>query len=262
LSYFKRFLERQGVETIEEVTANVIRLYMEELSGHRSPAGCHVPYRIIKSLTYWWEDELDGDYVSPMHRKVKPPKLDRKLLEPVDLGDVREMIDACEGPNAYRDKAILYCLLDTGARADEFISMDIKDLDIERGTIQVRYGKGNKERIVIIGKQSRKALRGYLRRRTDDCQALWITDEKHRLTYWGLRQLLRRAAERANLEKMPSLHAFRRAFVVAMLRKRVSIMTIRNLMGHADLKVLERYANQSSVELEDAYRDGSPSDLP
>ena len=71
---------------------------------------------------------------------------------------------------------------------------------------------------------------------------------------------MRRAAERAGVEE-PSLHSFRRAFVVAMLRKRVNIMTIRNLMGHADLRVLERYANQSAIELEDAYRDGSPGDL-
>jgi len=138
--------------------------------------------------------------------------------------------------------------------------LDIADLDIDRGTVQVRYGKGKKQRIAIFGKLSRKAIRTYLRHRKDDCPALWITDEKRRLTYWGLRQLVRRAAERAGVEE-PPLHSFRRAFVVAMLRKRVNIMTIRNLMGHADLRVLERYANQNEVELEDAYRDGSPGDL-
>jgi integrase/recombinase XerD len=259
LSYFGKFLQGMGVETIEDLTANVVRQYMAELSTHRSPAGCHVPYRIIKSLTYWWENETDGEYVSPVHR-VRGPKLDKKLLEPADLGDVRKMIDACKGNNAPRDKAILHMLLDTGCRANEFLSLDIADLDIDRGTVQVRYGKGKKQRIAIFGKLSRKAIRTYLRHRKDDCPALWITDEKRRLTYWGLRQLVRRAAERADVEE-PSLHSFRRAFVVAMLRKRVNIMTIRNLMGHADLRVLERYANQNEVELEDAYRDGSPGDL-
>ena len=202
---------------------------------------------------------MEGDYISPM-RKVKAPRLEKKLLEPVDLGDVRKMIDACDGRFSYRDKAILHALLDTGCRANEFISMDRDDLDIERGLIFVRYGKGGKQRMVIVGKQSRKAIRNYLRHRKDTCPALWVTDDQNRLTYWGLRQIVRRAAERAGLEE-PSLHSFRRAFVVAMLRKRVNIMTIRNLMGHADLRVLERYANQSAVELEDAYRDGSPGDL-
>lgn len=259
LNYFKDFIEKKGIFSIDEITPNAIRQYLDELSSHRNSGGCHMAYRTIKSLTYWWEQELDGDYISPM-RKVKAPRLEKKLLEPVDLGDVRKMIDACDGRFSYRDKAILHALLDTGCRANEFISMDREDLDIERGLIFVRYGKGGKQRMVIVGKQSRKAIRSYLRHRKDTCPALWVTDDQNRLTYWGLRQIVRRAAERAGLEE-PSLHSFRRAFVVAMLRKRVNIMTIRNLMGHADLRVLERYANQSAVELEDAYRDGSPGDL-
>jgi integrase/recombinase XerD len=258
LSYFTKFLDSKGVKTISGLTASVVRQYLAELSTHRSPAGCHIPYRIIKSLTYWWEAE-NPDYVSPMHR-VKGPKLDKKLLEPADLGDVRKMVDACRGPNVLRDKAILHFLLDTGCRANEILSMDVSDLDIERGNVQVRYGKGKKQRIVIFGKSSRRALRAYLKHRKDKCPALWITDEKQRLTYSGLRQIVRRAAERAGVQE-PSLHSFRRAFVVAMLRKRVNIMTIRNLMGHADLRILERYSNQNQVELEDAYRDGSPGDL-
>ncbi len=259
LGYFKKFLEQKGIVTIDAVTPHVIRQYLEELSGHRNSGGCHLAYRTVKSLTYWWEQELDGEYVSPM-RKIKAPRLDKRLMEPVDLENVRKMIDACGGQHAYRDKAILHCLVDTGCRANEFISIDREDLDIDRGLIFVRFGKGGKERMVIIGKQSRRAIRGYLRHRKDDCPALWVTDEGQRLTYWGLRQIIRRAAERAGVEE-PPLHSFRRAFVVAMLRKRVNIMTIRNLMGHADLRVLERYANQSTIELEDAYRDGSPGDL-
>ena len=259
LGYFRKFLMKQGIEKIELVTAHVVRLYLEELSSHRNPGGCHLAYRTIKSLTYWWEQEQDGEYISPV-RKVKPPKLEKFLLPPVDLGDVRQMLDACKGPYALRDKAILYCLLDTGCRANEFVSVDIEDVDLLRGSLYIRNGKGGKDRMVFIGKQVRKALRGYLKKRTDENPALWISDEETRLTFWGLRQIMRRAAERAGVEA-PALHSFRRAFVVAMLRKRVNIMTIRNLMGHADLRVLERYANQSAVELEDAYRDGSPGDL-
>lgn len=260
LGYFKKFLDGQGVLTIEGVSAQVARQYLNELSTHRNPGGCHIAYRVLKTFTYWWEQELDGDYTSPM-RKVKSPRLTKELLPPADRSEIRQMLDACDGPNAYRDKAILYCLLDSGCRASEFLSVNLDDLDINRGSIHVKYGKGGKDRVVYIGKPSRKALRGYLKRRLDSSPALWVTRDGSRLTYFGLRQVMRRAANRAGLKKEPSLHSFRRAFVVAMLRKRVSLITLRNLMGHADLRVLERYANQNDAELRKAYDDGSPSDL-
>jgi len=74
LGYFKKFLDGQGILTIEGVSAQVIRQYLNELSTHRNPGGCHIAYRVLKTCTYWWEQELDGDYTSPM-RKVKSPRV-------------------------------------------------------------------------------------------------------------------------------------------------------------------------------------------
>jgi integrase/recombinase XerD len=58
-----------------------------------------------------------------------------------------------------RDAGILLCLQDTGARASEFISINLEDINQARGDILVRQGKGRKPRTVYIGKQSKRALR-------------------------------------------------------------------------------------------------------
>jgi site-specific recombinase XerD len=159
LAYFSKFLQREGIVISKQLTAPVVRKYLAELGTHRNPGGCHLAYRILKSLTYLWESELEDDYTSPM-RKVTP-KLSKELLPPADRGEIRQMIYACDGPNPARDKAILYCLLDTGCRAVEFLSIDREDLDVAHGSIHVRRGKGGKDRTVMIGKPSRKALRAY-----------------------------------------------------------------------------------------------------
>jgi integrase len=72
-----------------------------------------------------------------------------------------------------RDAAILLCLLDTGARANEFLSINLEDINQARGDILIRQGKGHKPRTVYVGKQSKRALRRYLKHRQDDYPALW-----------------------------------------------------------------------------------------
>ena len=255
LRYFCDWLDGQGVVELEELAAEDVRLYLVQLSERRNPGGCHIAYRVIKTFTYWWEQETDGEYRSPV-RKVRPPKLNIQPLGPVELGDVRRMVEACKQD---RDKAILLALLDAGCRANEFISIDLSDLDLVTGAVYIRHAKGGKSRTVFVGKTTRRAIRAYLKHRQDSCPALWVTDEGERLTYSGLRQVIRRAAARAGLPE-PGLHAFRRAFAVSCLRNGVDVYSLQALMGHASLQVLKRYLKLTGDDLQAAHMRGGPVD--
>jgi len=118
--------------------------------------------------------------------------------------------------------------------------MNIKDADLNTGAVMILYGKGGKARMVFIGRKTRRAMRSYLRTRDDPSPALFISKDGDRLTYDGLRHLLERRAKRAKLTIKPTLHGFRRAFALNMLRSGVDIFVLQRLMGHADLQVLRR----------------------
>ena len=79
------------------------------------------------------------------------------------------------------------------------------------------------------------------------------------MTYWGLRQIVRRRSSAAKVET-PTLHSFRRAFALNMLRAGVDIFSLQKLMGHADLQVLRRYLAQTTDDIAAAHRIGSPVD--
>jgi site-specific recombinase XerD len=84
--------------------------------------------------------------------------------------------------------------------------------------------------MVYLGKKSRQNRRKYLRHREDDDPALWVTHPRYgseRLSYDGLREVLTRRAVTAHVEE-PSLHDFRRAFALAMLRNGTDIYTLAN----------------------------------
>lgn len=103
-----------------------------------------------------------------------------------------------------------------------------------------------------------RELMRYLRGRPQS-GPLFCTDAGRRLTYWGLRQIIRRRAEAAGV-KSPSLHSFRRAFALLSLRAGIDIYSLQRLMGHADLTVLRRYLAQTEQDLKSAHEKASPVD--
>jgi site-specific recombinase XerD len=127
----------------------------------------------LRTFLYWWEQEVEPEGWSNPIRKAKPPKVHLELLEPVSLVDISTIIETCNKTfNGLRYKSILFGLLDTGARADEFLGMKLDDLNLVTGQIIIREGKGGKFRIVFLGKTSLRAVRAYLKTRTDISNSL------------------------------------------------------------------------------------------
>jgi len=193
-------------------------------------------------------------------KKVKAPKVNIQPLEPAEIGDIRAMISTCDNDLfGARDKAIFLALVDTGARAREFLDINLEDMNIATGAILIRAGKGGKPRSVFIGKATRKAIRQYLRTRKDESVALWVTKDGERLRYGGLRSMLKRRSILAKVNA-PTIHSFRRLFALTMLRNDVDIFSLQRLMGHSDIQVLRRYLAQDDKDSYAAHVKGAPVD--
>jgi integrase/recombinase XerD len=265
IKLFWDYCDAQAVKQIGQINPSFLRqflLYLEE-SGHNA-GGRHAAFRMIRAFFLWYEDEVEPQGWSNPIRKVKAPKVPVEPLEPVSFDTVTQMVKTCPH-NTFtgdRDSAILLCLLDTGARANEFLSVNLDDVNQARGDILIRQGKGRKPRTVYIGKQSKRALRRYLNHRNDANSALWVTHPRfgsERLGYDGLRSILTRRAQEAAAE-VPSLHDFRRAFALAMLRNGTDIFTLAKLMGHEGISVLQRYLKQTNLDTEEAHKRAGPVD--
>jgi integrase/recombinase XerD len=192
---------------------------------------------------------------------VKMPKADIEPLEAVPLETVRALLDTCKRGKFTdeRDRAILLFLLDSGVRAGELLALDRVDVDPLTGDALIRKSKSRKPRTVFIGRVARRSLRAYLKLRDDMARALFVTDEGERLRMAGLRQVMVRRAKRAGVPT-PSIHSFRRAFALAMLRAGIDLLTIARLLGHSDLSLLERYIKQNAEDLRGSHEKGSPVD--
>jgi site-specific recombinase XerD len=261
LETFSRYCETQAVSTLEQVSPDVLRrflIWLEE-TGHNA-GGAHGHYRAVRAFLIWYEQENEPENWRNPIRKVKPPKVGKEILEPVSLETVSALLENC-GADFYgmRDKALLLFLLDTGARASEVSAMNVKDVNVVTGEALIQHGKGDKARKVYLGVKSRKAIRSYLRIRTDGGAALFVGKTRERLTYDGIRQVIERRVKSAKVGPV-TCHSFRRAFAINCLRAGMNIYTLKELMGHEDLQVLQRYLKVTEADAESAHRLYAPVD--
>lgn len=258
LRFFGDFLAKEGLDTVQDITAQTVRQYLIELGQRRNPGGCHCAFRVIKTFLRWYEAEYQPeDWANPIV-KVKPPKLPQEALEPVSLADVKAMLATCDDTaTGRRDKAVLLVLLDTGLRVSELCNLDLADVNLGTGSVLVRHGKGGKSRVVFLSAKSRRELNRYLRVRGDGPGPLFLTVQGERFNRHGITSLLRRRAKRAGVPA-PGAHDFRRAFAILSLRAGCDLLTLQRLLGHSNLDLLRRYAKQVEDDLAKVHSQTSP----
>lgn len=247
---------------LDEITPTLIREQLMALSTHRNPGGVHAVYRAGKAWLNWvWREfELDDVIPNPI-RKVRLPTPRLEPIPGVTLKEVRKMLAV---PSRYptRDKALLLCLLDTAARAAEFVALDWQDVDLLTGRVLIRKGKGGKARSTFIGARSRRAIRAWKREQQPpgDDWPIWTSEREDRLTVSGLREVIRRKAHMAGLKDIPSPHDFRRAGLKAIIANSADVITASRLAGHTDVRVTQRYDAQSDADLQRVFARASPVD--
>ena len=259
---FESYAKSQSVSSVNEIDPAFIRSYLILFGETHNPGGVNAAYRSIRAFLYWVEKEemMAEEWRNPI-KKVDPPEVPEQIIEPVLLEEVDSLIATCKGNSFFdrRDKAIIFFLLDTGVRAQEVCDVNLEDVELNSGKVLVRQGKGRKPRYVFTNRTANKALRAYLRIRNNyQAKALFVSKTMERLTYDGLRQIIRRRSKLAGLRNEPTLHDFRRQFALSMLNNGADIFALQRLMGHKDISILRRYLAQSTEDIRVAHDKGSP----
>lgn len=260
---FAQFADMRGCDAVASLTPTHIREFFIEYGKTHSPGGIHAAWRAVRAFMRWLMRE--GILEKDPSIQVRTPKVDSEPLEPVSEAHVRALVDVCPKNNyvGLRDRAILMTLVDTGLRANELLSLNIGDVDLKTGSVLVRKGKNRKPRVTFVGPSTRKAILNYLRTRAvaADDAPLWVAyDTGHgtnRITYGGLRDMVQRRAKNAGIPT-PTLHSFRRAFALTMLRNGADIVSLTRMMGHGSLPVLMRYLRQEAGDLGVVHQAHSP----
>ena len=170
-------------------------------------------------------------------------------------------------PTGLRDRALILLLLDTGLRASELCALNVGDVDLKSGQVQVKHGqaggaKGGKGRVVFLGQTARRALWRYLAARQDGQDSgapLFVGKLERRPNKGTLRQLMARLGKKAEVVNCHP-HRFRHTFGLTYLRSGGDVFTLQALLGHSTLEMVQHYARLAQVDIEQAHRRASPVD--
>ena len=258
--------KKENAPELESVDFLVIREYLGRLYGRYKRTTIARKLSAIRSFFYFLErkgllqSNPAADISSPKQGKYIPTHL------PVD-----EMFRLLEGPDrgkplGLRDLAILEVLYSCGIRVSELSSLNLSSIDSEQRLVKV-LGKGNKERIVPIGRQALRAVEDYieatrpLRKKTQrDPQdaPLFINFRGGRLTNRSIGRIVKRYASQCGLMTEITPHSLRHTFATHLLDGGADLRSVQELLGHASLSTTQKYTHVSLEKLMEVYDKAHP----
>jgi integrase/recombinase XerD len=165
-----------------------------------------------------------------------------------------------------RDRAVLEVLYSSGLRRAELTQLRIGDVDAERRVVFVHLGKGQRDRVVPIGRRALRWVQRYLRRarplllRGSDCGALFVTSRGGRLPLNRLSERVHRYIEAAGIGKAGSCHLFRHTMATLLLEGGADVRGVQEMLGHANLSTTARYTHVSIARLQAVHARAHPAE--
>jgi site-specific recombinase XerD len=196
-----------------------------------------------------------------------PARLPKALPE----DEVFQLLDGISGddPLSRRDRALLELLYATGARVSEVVSLNLEDLAYDEGLLRL-IGKGDKERLVPVGRSAQRALGAWLapdgrgrltegmRLSREDQRAVFLNQRGRRLSRQGAHLVVQRRAAAAGIAHEVSPHVLRHSCATHMLAHGADVRIVQELLGHASVATTQLYTKVSSEHLVAAYGAAHP----
>ncbi|MDZ5471129.1 site-specific tyrosine recombinase XerD (plasmid) [Bacillus sp. 31A1R] len=197
---------------------------------------------------------------------VETPQLEKTLPKVLSLPEVERLLDTPVANDHFglRDKAMLELLYATGIRVSELIGLNIGDAHITMGFVRC-IGKGNKERIIPIGRTAAEAIQKYLdegrphfvsKKHRDE--SLFLNHHGKRLTRQGFWKILKRLTSLAGIEKELTPHTLRHSFATHLLENGADLRAVQEMLGHADISTTQIYTHVTKTRLKDVYSQFHP----
>ena len=193
---------------------------------------------------------------------VSAPRLPKRLPATLDAEQMARLLDI-KGDKLvdWRDRAMLELLYSSGLRRAELVRLDLGDLALADGTVRVT-GKGNKTRILPVGRWARTALSGWLRVRANlalvEEMALFIGPRGCRISPRTVQARVKLRARESGLPQRIYPHLFRHSFATHLLESSRDLRAVQELLGHADISTTQIYTHLDFQHLAQIYDKSHP----
>lgn len=267
LRAFSEWAARSRCEQLEEIDRTLLRRYVSFLAERRyARRSIARKMSALRSLLTWSVSR--GLLSASPAVDISAPKLDQPLPKVMRATDAARLCELPPDDDAMglRDRAILELLYGSGLRVAELCALDIDDVDLAHGTVQVT-GKGRKQRRIPVGGPAGEAIRRYL---ADARPSLWKGSSSDKATHalflntrgkrLGPRSVRTMITTYLSAENAPHIspHTLRHSFATHLLDGGADLRAVQELLGHESLSTTQIYTHVSTERLRAVYEQSHP----
>lgn len=259
----QNFLEWLKNKAPENITRNDLREYLAflQIKNYSKTTTARKIASIRTFYRYLYRERLVES--NPVDH-IKGPKRNQPLPKFFTDKEMDLILNSIETktPSGYRNRAAIETLYATGMRVSELCNLVFDNLNLEQNEITV-FGKGGKERIVLISNRAKKYLEDYLeiirpKFAKNDIKYVFLNAEGYRFQQQSVDDVLRDSAKKLKLQKPLSAHVLRHSFATKLLENGADLRVVQELLGHASISNTQIYTHVSTQRLRTAYMKAHP----
>ena len=258
-----RLLQADGLEEWAQLSAAAVRRLVVRLHRHGQQAPRSIATKMSALRSFLDYLVQQGVLQANPARGISTPKQGRPLPKNLDVDQVYQLLNITDegDPLAVRDRAIMELFYSSGLRLAELVALNVADLARDDRQLRV-LGKGNKERVVPVGRMALEWLNKWLAVRpllaVDGEPALFLSKQKRRISARSVQLRLEQWGVKQSLAPHVHPHKLRHSFATHLLESSSDLRAVQELLGHANLATTQIYTHLDFKRLAEVYDQAHP----
>ena len=263
LQKFAAYLHKSNLE-LDQVRHEHIRKFLETL--YRQGLSARSVARHLAALRHFFQFLVkEGSLKADPAREVEAPHISHSLPKYLNVEEVEALLSQpdASSPQGLRDRAMLDLLYATGMRVSELLSVRWEDFEPNLGIVRC-LGKGNKERLIPVGKSALRAVEAYLRHgrsalvKRGELPYLFLNQRGGQLSRVGFWKILGAYGRQAGIRVSLTPHMVRHSFATHLLERGADLRSIQTMLGHSDISTTQIYTHVLKERLRQVYQTHHP----
>ncbi len=260
LDRYLNFIEKRNIAVLSKVAKNdIVDFMLTQKELGISPTSISRRLAAIRMFHRFLARErvLKSDPTT----LIDSPKLWKKVPDTLSLNEVESLISQPDirDRQGIRDKAILETLYATGMRVSELSNLKTNNVNLAIGFLRC-IGKGNKERIVPLGRKAIQSINRYLEfsrpffLKKKASEFLFISRSASKLSRQSVWKLIKRYAHEAKIKKSIKVHTLRHSFATHLLERGADLRSVQEMLGHANISTTQIYTHIDKERLKTIHK--------
>ena len=239
--YFNRLLCNTIRKTPEEISPEDIKQFLAGIEKKKEYSASSINLA-ISALKFFYKEIFKNGNVNEQRR----PRHDKRLPMVLSKNEISKILSILNNP---KHRLLLILTYSSGLRVSEVVALKREHIDLSRGIIYVKQGKGRKDRCTIISQKAACLIAEYFSSHNIQTWLFPGQPVSHHLSVRSAQKIFDNAIRQSNIHKEVSIHSLRHTFATHLLENGTDIRYIQALLGHSSIRTTERYTHIAQTNL-------------